>query len=256
VDRAALAAELGFASASPNSLDAVADRDFAAEALFALALAGVHLSRFGEDVVLFSNPSFGFITLDDRYSTGSSLMPQKRNPDPLELARGKAGRLIGNLTGFLTALKGLPAGYNKDLQEDKEALFDSVDTLSLILPVLSAVVRSLRLNADKMRAALSDDMLATDLADYLVRQGVPFREAHHIVGRAVALASQRGIGLPALPLSELQALSPAFGPDVTAVFDFEQSVARRAALGGTAPEAVREQIAAARAWLSQSGALT
>ena len=255
VNRAALAAELGFASASPNSLDAVADRDFAAEALFALALAGVHLSRFGEDVVLFSNPSFGFITLDDRYSTGSSLMPQKRNPDPLELARGKAGRLTGNLTGFLTALKGLPAGYNKDLQEDKEALFDSVDTLSLILPVLSAVVRSLRLNEGKMRAALSDDMLATDLADYLVRQGVPFREAHHIVGRAVALASQRGIGLPALSLSELQALSAAFGPDVTAVFDFEQSVARRAAQGGTAPQAVREQIAAARVWLSEFGAL-
>ncbi|MBL8144908.1 MAG: argininosuccinate lyase [Anaerolineae bacterium] len=250
VDRATLAAELGFASASPNSLDAVADRDFAAEALFALALAGVHLSRFGEDVVLFSNPSFGFITLDDRFSTGSSLMPQKRNPDPLELARGKAGRLIGNLTGFLTVLKGMPAGYNKDLQEDKEALFDSVDTLSLILPVLIAVVRSLRLNPDNMRAALSDDMLATDLADYLVRKGAPFREAHHIVGRAVAQASQRGIGLPALSLSDLQELSPAFDPDVTAVFDFEQSVARRAAQGGTAPEAVRAQIAAARAWLN------
>jgi argininosuccinate lyase len=253
VDRAVLAADLGFASASQNSLDAVSDRDFAAEALFALALTGVHLSRFAEDVIWFSNPLFGFITLDDRYSTGSSLMPQKRNPDPLELARGKAGRLIGHLTGFLTTLKGLPTGYNKDLQEDKEALFDSVDTLSLILPVLTAVVESLRLNPDKMRSALGDDMLATDLADYLVRKGVPFREAHHIVGRVVALAAARGVALSALPLDDLFQLSPVFEADVAAVFDFEQSVARRSAFGGTAPEAVREQIALAKAHLTSGG---
>ncbi|MFN8379900.1 MAG: argininosuccinate lyase [Anaerolineae bacterium] len=250
VDRQALAVDLGFTSASENSLDAVADRDFAAEALFALALVGVHLSRFSEDVVYFSNPSFGYVTLDDRYSTGSSLMPQKRNPDPMELARGKAGRMIGNLTGFLSTLKGLPTSYNKDLQEDKEALFDTVDTLSLILPVVTAVARSLRLNADKMRAALSDDMLATDLADYLVRKGLPFREAHHIVGRAVTLASRQRIGLPALSLGELQDLSSAFGRDVMEVFDFEASVARRAAQGGTAPEAVRAQLQAARNWMS------
>lgn len=249
IDRAALAAELSFLAVSQNSLDAVSDRDFAAEALFILALVGVHLSRFGEDVVLFSNPSFGFITLDDRYSTGSSLMPQKRNPDPLELARGKAGRLIGNLAGFMTTLKGLPTGYNKDLQEDKEALFDTVDTLALILPVLTAVVQSLQLNPGKLRAALTDDMLATDLADYLVRKGVPFREAHHIVGRAVAQASRQAIGLPALSLSELQSLSPLFDRDVASVFDFEQSVARRSAQGGTAPNAVRAQLAAARAWM-------
>lgn len=248
VDRAALAAELGFASASPNSLDAVSDRDFAAEALFALALVGVHLSRFGEDVVLFSNPAFGFITLDDRYSTGSSLMPQKRNPDPLELARGKAGRLIGNLTGFLATLKGLPTGYNKDLQEDKEALFDSVDTLTLIIPVLAAVVRSLKLNPDRMRAALGEDMLATDLADYLVGKGIPFREAHHIVGQAVALAAEQGVALSALALNDLHRLSPAFAPDVAGVFDFAESVRRRSVVGGTAPKSVRAQVAVAEAW--------
>ena len=250
VDRAALAADLGFGSASENSLDAVSDRDFVAETLFGLALAGTHLSRFAEDVIWFSNPAFAFVTLDDRFSTGSSLMPQKRNPDPLELARGKAGRLIGNLTGFLATLKGLPTGYNKDLQEDKEALFDSVDTLSLILPVLTAVVESLRLNPDRMRAALGEDMLATDLADYLVRKGVPFREAHHIVGRAVALAGVHGVALSALPLADLQHLSPAFASDVADVFDFEASVKRRAAQGGTAPDAVRAQIAAAQAWLA------
>ncbi len=248
VDREALAAELGFLAVSQNSLDAVSDRDFAAEALFALALVGVHLSRFGEDVVLFSNPAFGFITLDDRYSTGSSLMPQKRNPDPLELARGKTGRLIGNLTGFLTTLKGLPTGYNKDLQEDKEALFDSVDTLALIVPVLAAVVRSLRLNPNRMREALGEDMLATDVADYLVHKGAPFREAHHIVGQAVALAAERGVPLSALALADLQALSPAFAQDVSGVFDFAASVTRRRAVGGAAPESVRAQIAAADAW--------
>jgi argininosuccinate lyase len=254
VDRAALAAELGFDSASPNSLDAVSDRDFAAEALFGLALVGLHLSRFAEDVIWFSNPSFGFITLDDRFSTGSSLMPQKRNPDPLELARGKAGRLVGNLTSLLTALKGLPTGYNKDLQEDKEALFDSVDTLALLLPVLTGVVSTSKLDVGKMRAALSVDMLATDLADYLVHRGIPFREAHHIVGRAVAVAAEQGVTLAELPLSALQELSPVFASDVAAVFDFDESVRRRAAQGGTAPAAVQAQIEAARAWMEAFGA--
>ncbi len=173
IDRKALAQRFdgGFHSHSQNSLDAVSDRDFAAETLFVLSLIGVHLSKLAEDIILYSNPAFGFITLNDRYSTGSSLMPQKRNPDPMELARGKAGRLIGNLTGFLTTLKGLPSTYNKDLQEDKEALFDSVDTLKLILPVVTAIIRTLKLNPDKMRAALDPDMLATDLADYLVAKG-------------------------------------------------------------------------------------
>ena len=193
IDRAALAEALGFNSYSQNSLDAVSDRDFVAETLFALALIGIHLSRLAEDVILYSNPLFGYITLNDRYSTGSSIMPQKRNADPMELARGKAGRLIGNLTGLLTTLKGLPSTYNKDLQEDKEALFDSFDTLRLMLPVVTAIIRTLKLNPDKMRAALDPDMLATDLADYLVNKGMPFREAHHVAGRAVRLAAEQGI---------------------------------------------------------------
>lgn len=249
-DRAALAQTLGFAAYSQNSLDGVSDRDFVAETLFALALAGVHLSRLGEDIVLYSNPLFGYITLNDRYSTGSSIMPQKRNADPMELARGKAGRLIGNLAGLLTTLKGLPSTYNKDLQEDKEALFDSVDTLTLLLPVVTAIIRTLKLNPDKMRAALDPDMLATDLADYLVRKGLPFREAHHVAGRAVRLAAEQGITLAQLSYEALHELSSLFDPDVSAVFDFAASVAQRAAPGGTAPAAVREQIAAARQWLA------
>ncbi len=251
VDRAALAQALGFDSHSQNSLDAVSDRDFVAETLFALALLGIHLSRLAEDVIIYSNPLFGYITLDDRYSTGSSIMPQKRNADPMELARGKAGRLIGNLTGLLTTLKGLPSAYDKDLQEDKEALFDSVDTLTLILPVVTAIIRTLKLNPDKMRAALDPDMLATDLADYLVRKGMPFREAHHVAGRAVVLAAEQGIALTALTLDSLRGLSDLFEADVSDVFDFDASVARRRAAGGTAPDAVREQIAAARAWLTE-----
>jgi argininosuccinate lyase len=202
-----------------------------------------------EDVIFYSNPLFGFITLNDRYSTGSSLMPQKRNADPMELARGKAGRLIGRLTGFLTTLKGLPSTYNKDLQEDKESVFDSVDTLDRLLPVIIAIVDTLNLNPDRMRAALGEDMLATDMADYLVRKGLPFRQAHHVVGQVVRLAAQEGVVMSALPLERLQALSPLFSDDVQSVFDFGASVARRQAVGGTAPEAVRVQIEAARAWL-------
>jgi argininosuccinate lyase len=252
IDRDRLAADLGFASASRNSLDVVSDRDFVAELLFVYSLIGVHLSRLAEDVILYSNPAFGFITLDDRYSTGSSLMPQKRNADPMELARGKAGRLIGRLAGFLATLKGLPAGYNKDLQEDKEALFDAVDTLIALLPVITGVIRTLRLNPDAMRSALTDDMLATDLADYLVRRGMPFREAHHVIGQIVRLAAQQGITLAAVPLALMQQISPLFESDVSAVFDFETAVARRAAVGGTAPAAVREQIAAARQLLGSA----
>jgi argininosuccinate lyase len=246
IDRAALAKALGFASYTHNSLDAVSDRDYVAETLFALALLGTHLSRLAEDIILYSNPSFGFITLDDRYSTGSSLMPQKRNADPMELARGKVGRLIGNLTGLLTTLKGLPSSYNKDLQEDKEAAFDSIDTLARLLPVVTAVIATLKLNPEKMRAALSDEMLATDLADYLVRKGMPFRQAHHVVGAAVRLAAAQGVTLSGLGDGDFRELSPLFGDDVRAVFDFAASVAARGAAGGTAPKAVRAQIAAAK----------
>jgi argininosuccinate lyase len=237
---------LKLGDAIPNSLDAVSDRDFAAEFLFALSMIGIHLSRLSEDLIIYSNPLFGFVTLDDRYSTGSSLMPQKRNPDPMELARGKAGRLIGHLTGLLTTLKGLPSTYNKDLQEDKEPVFDAYDTMMKLLPVITAVIRTLKLNPERMRAALDEDMLATDLADYLVLKGLPFREAHHVSGRAVRLAAEQGVRLSKLTLEQLQGLSNLFESDVVEVFNFEASVARRRMVGGTAPEAVREQIKAAR----------
>lgn len=242
IDRESLAAELGFSGYSMNSLDGVSDRDFVAEMLFALSLIGVHLSRLGEDIVFYSNPLFGYITLNDRYSTGSSLMPQKRNADPMELARGKAGRIIGHLTGFLTTLKGLPTGYNKDIQEDKEALFDAFDTLSVILPVVTAIIHTLKINENKMRAALNEDMLATDLADYLVAKGLPFRQAHHVVGQLVQMAGEGGIKLSELSLEQFQSTSTLFEEDVYGWFDFDDSVKRRAAIGGTAPEAVLKQI--------------
>jgi argininosuccinate lyase len=251
VDRSQMAEALGFNSITQNSLDGVSDRDFAAESLFVFALVGTHLSRLAEDVVIYSNPQFGYITLNDRYSTGSSLMPQKRNADPMELTRGKTGRLIGNLTGFLVTLKGLPSTYNKDLQEDKEAVFDSFDTLKLLLPVVTAIIRTLKLNPDRMRAALTDDMLATDLADYLVHKGMPFRQAHHVVGQAVQLAAQNAVPLSKLTLSQLQSLSGLFEADVKSVFDFDASVARRKAHGGTAPEAVLSQIQTAKSWLDE-----
>lgn len=249
LDRAALAADLGFARHSENSLDAVADRDFAVDFLYALAMTGVHLSRLGEELVLFSNPAFGFVTLADRYSTGSSLMPQKRNADPMELARGQAGRQIGHLAGLLTTLKGLPTGYNKDLQEDKEAVFDSFDTLGRLMPVAAAVVRTMTLHTDRLRAALVPEMLATDLADYLVKKGMPFREAHHVAGRAVRLARELGIPFDTLTLDHLQEMSGLFDEDVRDVFSYETSVAARQADGGTAPEAVRRQIEQAKALL-------
>lgn len=249
VDRATLAADLGFADVSQNSLDGVSDRDFVAESLFALALMGTHLSRLAEDIIIYSNPLFGYITLNDRYSTGSSIMPQKRNADPMELARGKAGRLIGHLTGLMTTLKGLPSTYNKDLQEDKEAIFDAFDTVGKLLPVTIAIIRTLQINPDKMRAALGDELLATDLAEYLVRKGLPFRQGHHVVGQAVRMASNQGIKLSALPLESLRKLSPLFEPDVVEVFDFAASVARRRVIGGPAPEAVTAQIEQAKAWM-------
>ena len=200
-------------------------------------------------MIIYSNPLFGYITLNDRYSTGSSLMPQKRNADPMELARGKTGRLIGHLAGFLTVLKGLPSAYNKDLQEDKEAVFDAVDTVKLVLPVVTAIIHTLQLNPAKMLAALDEDMLATDLADYLVRKGMPFRQAHHVAGQAVRLAGAEGKRLSQLTVAQYQGLSDLFGDDVSQVFDFAVSAARREAPGGPAPKAVRQQIDAARVWL-------
>jgi argininosuccinate lyase len=250
IDREALAADLGFAGVTPNSLDSVSDRDFIAEFLFWASLTMVHLSRLGEDLIIYSSREFGFVTLADAYSTGSSLMPQKKNPDALELLRGKTGRVTGDLTGLLMTLKGLPSTYNKDLQEDKEPLFDAVDTLAATLQIALGVISTLTPNAERMRAALASEMLATDLAEYLVRKGVPFRETHHIAGAAVALAEKRGIELSALTVSDLQALHPAFEDDVIKVWDFEQSVEQRDATGGTSRRAVLAQIEQLRAWLA------
>ncbi len=246
VDRAQLAAELGFTEASPNSLDAVSDRDFIAEFLFWAALLGVHLSRWAEDLVFWSSREFGFITLADAYSTGSSLMPQKKNPDAAELLRGKAGRLVGGLTGLLVTLKGLPSSYDKDLQEDKEPLFDAVGTLALALPIAQGMLETLAIHPDRMAAALGDELLATDLADWLVRRGVPFRQSHHLVGQVVRRAEELGCPLSAAPLAELRAISPVFTADCAAVWNTEQSVEQRAVVGGTARAAVEAQIAALR----------
>jgi argininosuccinate lyase len=251
IDRAALAADLGFAVPAPNSLDAVSDRDFAAEFLFCAALIGVHLSRLAEDMVIYSSREFGFVTLADAYATGSSLMPQKKNPDSFELLRGKAGRLVGDLVGLLTVLKGLPSAYDKDLQEDKEPLFDAADTLELALPVAAGAVATARFNQGRMRGALDDGLLATDLADYLVARGVPFREAHHLVGGLVREAEARRLGLAALPVEVFRAAHPAFGDDVIQVFDFDRSVAARRVTGATGPEAVQAQIVQAHACLVQ-----
>ncbi|NLX10902.1 MAG: argininosuccinate lyase [Chloroflexi bacterium] len=252
IDRQRLAERLGFRRAAPNSLDAVADRDHVAEMLFALALIGTHLSRLSEDLIIYANPAFGFVRLDERYSTGSSLMPQKRNPDPLELARGKAGRLIGHLAGFLATLKSLPSGYNKDLQEDKEPLFDACDTLLDVLPPLAGLVETLAIDEARMRGALVEGMLATDLADYLVGRGVPFRQAHHLAGQVVRRAETQGVPLSALTLADYRAISDVFEDDVRAVFDFDAAVARRAAHGGTGDTVW--QIAAAHDWLDQISA--
>ena len=246
IDRAALADELGFASVTSNSMDAVSDRDFVAEFLFWAALLGVHLSRWAEDLILWSSREFGFVSLADAYSTGSSLMPQKKNPDALELLRGKAGRLHGHLTSVLTMLKGLPSAYDKDLQEDKEPLFDAVDTLMLALPVARGVLETLTIDPTRMRAALGDELLATDLADALVRVGVPFRQSHHLVGQVVQRAEALGCALRDLPTDELQAIDPHFSPDMAGVWDFERSVEQHAAAGGTARAAVAAQIAALR----------
>ncbi len=249
IDRTQLAAELGFAAASPNSLDAVSDRDFIAEFLFWAALLGVHLSRWAEDLVLWSSREFGFITLADAYSTGSSLMPQKKNPDAAELLRGKAGRLIGGLTGLLVMLKGLPTSYDKDLQEDKEPLFDAVDTLTLALPVAQGMLETLTIHPERMAAALGDELLATDLADWLVRRGVPFRQSHHLVGRVVRRAEELGCRLSAVPLAELQAISPIFTAECADVWNAEQSVEQRSVIGGVARAAVVAQLAALRSAL-------
>ncbi|HEX9838111.1 MAG TPA: argininosuccinate lyase [Anaerolineales bacterium] len=246
IDRDGLAKTLGFDEASQNSIDGVSDRDFVAEYLFCCSLCGVHLSKLSENIVLFTTAEFGFIELSDAYSTGSSLMPQKKNPDMFELARGKAGTMIGLLTGFMSTLKGLPSTYDKDLQEDKVPVFQATDTLLAILPVLAGALQMMTINKERMFAAVDSTMLATDLADYLVRKGLPFREAHAAAGKAVRAALEKGLSLDQLSLNEWQALGP-FESDVDKVFDALESVKRRNAIGGTSPQSVEKQIQIAKA---------
>ena len=246
IDRSQLGEALGMPAVTENSMDAVSDRDFAAEFLFALAMISVHLSRLAEDLIIFSSPPFGYLTIDEAYATGSSLMPQKRNPDSLELARGKSGRVISSLVNLLVILKGLPSTYNKDLQEDKEPLFDSADTILLTLSVITGVVGTMRPDTDAMAADLDETMLATDMADYLVENGVPFRQAHQLVGKVIRLAEEKDVGISELPLEDLQTISTHFKPDVKEIFDFQRSVAKRRGIGGTAPESVAQQIAQAK----------
>ncbi len=242
VDRAVLAETLGFAEPSQNSLDSVSDRDFAAEYLFCATLAGVHLSKMAEQIILYTSAEFGFFELSDSYSTGSSLMPQKKNPDVFELTRGKAGTLIGMLTGLLATLKGLPSTYDKDLQEDKAPVFAATDTLLAILPVIAGAIRTITAKPERMENAIDSTMMATDLADYLVGKGIPFRETHVIAGKAVRAAMGQRLGLEQMPLEAYQALSPAFEADVYQVFDPLKSIEKRNAIGGTSPQSVKKQI--------------
>jgi argininosuccinate lyase len=242
LDPAAVAADLGFSSAAPNSIDGVAARDFAAEMAFCLAMLGVDLSRLAEEVIIWTTAEFGYAVLDDAWATGSSIMPQKKNPDVAELARGKAGRLIGNLTGLLAVLKAQPLAYNRDLQEDKEPLFDSVEQLELLLPAIAGLVGTLRFDTQRLAdLAPAGFTLATDIAEWLVRQGVPFRVAHDAAGECVRLAESRGTGLESLTDEELAGVHPSLSPEVRDVLTVEGSIASRDAYGGTAPARVAEQ---------------
>ena len=245
IDRIALAKNLGFEDVSQNSLDAVSDRDFAAEYLFCATMIGIHLSKLAEQIVLFTSAEFGFLELSDVFSTGSSLMPQKKNPDVFELTRGKSGALIGLLTGLLATLKGLPSTYDKDLQEDKAPVFQATDMLLAILPVVAEALRTITVKQEPMLAAIDPTMMATDLADYLVRKGLPFREAHSIVGKVVRAAQENGISLDAMSLEAYQALGP-FEADVRQVFDALKSTQRRNGIGGTSPQSVKDQIQIAK----------
>src|SRR5438876_1932911 len=249
LDRALIARELGFARVSQNSLDAVSDRDFVCEFLFCLAMIGMHLSRVSEDLIIWSTIEFDFVEFSEGFSTGSSLMPQKKNPDMAELTRGKIGRLYGNLISILTTLKALPSSYNRDLQEDKEPLFDSVDTISAALELCSAMLPELKINRERMEEAASDpNLLATDLAEYLVGKGMAFREAHEIVGKLVANAIDKGANLNAIAPADLKKLSPLFAVDIADVFDVRRSLAARRAIGAPSPENVKAQI---KSWRNQ-----
>ncbi|XP_054907617.1 argininosuccinate lyase [Poeciliopsis prolifica] len=249
IDRELLRAELGFDGISLNSLDATGQRDFVAEFLFWASLCLTHLSKMAEDLMLYSTKEYSFVTLSDAYSTGSSLMPQKKNADSLELIRSKAGRVFGRCAGFMMTLKGLPSTYNKDLQEDKEAMFDCYDTVHAVLQVTTGVMSTLKINQSVMEAALSPDMLATDLAYYLVRKGVPFREAHGLSGKAVFTAESKNVSLNQLTEVDLTAVSPLFGSDVSSVWDYRSSVEQYSASGGTSKSSVSAQVEHLRNWL-------
>ena len=247
LDREALARDLGFAKVSRNSLDAVSDRDFAIDFNSAAAVLMMHLSRLSEELIIWSSYEFDFIELSDKYTTGSSIMPQKKNPDIAELSRGKTGRVFGNLLGLLTTLKGLPLAYNRDMQEDKEALFDSVDTVKAVLSIYAEMLATMKVNADVMKAAAKKGFLtATDLAYYLVGHDVPFRDAHAIVGKIVAFCEESNMELEYLSLKQLKEFSDAFGYDATRVLSVESSLANRDITGGTAPHRVKEAIKRAR----------
>ncbi len=243
IDRSALAKTLGFAEVSQNSLDAVSDRDFAAEYLFCATMIGVHLSKLAEQIVLFTSAEFGFFELSDAFSTGSSLMPQKKNPDVFELTRGKAGTLLGLLTGLLATLKGLPSTYDKDLQEDKAPVFQATDTLLMMLPVIAEALRTITTKPERMRNAIDSSMLATDLADYLVNKGVPFRKAHEAAGQVVRAAGEGNVRMEKMSLEAYQAIRPEFEADVYQAFDPLKSIEKRNAVGGTSLQSVKMQIA-------------
>ena len=247
VDRVLLKEALGFRSISANALDATGDRDFVAEVLFALALVGTHLSRLAAELVLYTSAEFGFVRLSDDFSTGSSLLPQKRNPDVFELARAKAGRLLGDVVALVTTLKGIPAGYSKDLQEDKALLFDAFDTLALVLPAVTGAIAGMTADADRMRAALDASLRATDLADLLVQAGVPFRESHGLVGRLVREAERTSVPLDRVPVAVAAAIHPALPAAVGQLGTWEDSVEGRATPGGASRQSVEQQIEALRA---------
>ena len=249
IDRIRLAESLGFADVSQNSLDAVSDRDFAAEYLFDATMIGVHLSKLAEQIVLYTSAEFGFLELSDAFSTGSSLMPQKKNPDVFELTRGKAGTLIGLLTGLLATLKALPSTYDKDLQEDKAPVFQASDTLLAILPVIAGALRTITVKSERMRNAIDSSMMATDLADYLVGKGLPFREAHALAGKVVRAAGERNLSLEDMPLEAYRAIG-AFEADVYQALDPLKSIQKRNAIGGTSLQSVKDQLTGARQLLS------
>ena len=246
ISRVLLQGSLGFNSLSQNSIDAVGDRDFVAELLFAVAMIATHVSRLAEDLIIYGSGEFGFVQFGDAFTTGSSMMPQKRNPDALELARGSGARAIGDLSTLLSTLKGLPSGYNKDLQDDKRVLFDAVDTVLLVLPAVAGALQETRFNLKRMRSAISSSMMATDLADYLVEKGATFREAHAAIGSLIRESERDGCELDALPLSSFKAAHRLFGDDVLDWLEPTMSVARREVPGGTGPAAVAAQIQAAR----------